>query len=100
VVTQYYLYRVTVGEATRTILATGEAAAVKQSGGTCAVELHPYPMMLLEDMRKEWPQLRQSDEGIEVVRKWMRAAREIGLIDAEQHARMFEVVEAAKEARL
>lgn len=96
-VTQYYLYRVTVGEGTRTILATGTAEAIKQSGGTAAVELHPYPMMLLEDMRTEWPRLRQSDEGIEVTRKWMRAAREIGMIDAEQHARMFEVVEAAKE---
>jgi len=97
VVSQYYLYRVAVGDMTRTILATDADEAIKQSGATRAVELHPYPMMLLEDVRKEWPELRRTVEGIAVVRRWMRAALDIGMIEPEQHAKMVVVVEAAEK---
>ena len=96
---QYYLYRCRIGEEIRDVIAVDADHAREQTSAEVAMELGPWPMRTLDDMRAEWPEMRLTEAGIRSFERWMIAAVRIGMIDVETFDRMEAVVSAAKEAR-
>lgn len=96
---QYYLYRCRIGQEIRDVIAVDADHAREQTSAEVAMELGPWPMRTLDDMRAEWPEMRLTEAGIKSFEKWMIAAVRIGMIDVEQFDKMEMVVSAAKEAR-
>jgi hypothetical protein len=95
---QYYMYRCRIGHQTRDVIAVDADHAREQTGADAATELCQWPVPTLDDMRRDWDEMKRTREGIYAMQRWMCAAVRMELIDTEQFEKMEVTVNAAKEA--